>query len=115
MKTLTCPRQPDFGRFLTAIRRGQPDVVPFIELIVDDTVIERVLEEPLVPAGTPEGQVWDVYTRNRMRCLAGLGYDHYESGAGIAFRREAVTGEDTAIYSRGERAWQDENRGAIET
>lgn len=115
MKSLSLNRRPDFTRFLAAIRRGEPDVVPFIELIVDDSVLEAFLEEPLVPPSTPEGEVMETYLRNRLRCLAALGFDHCEVSCNHGLSHRSVTGEDTALYSHGSRYWQDENRGAIET
>lgn len=115
MRQLAIKREPDFQRFLTAIRREEPECVPFIELFHDHEIYEALLEEPLVPPGTPEDRVWHEYWKNRIRCLAALGYDHINVGVGIPFQRKIITGEDTAIYSRGERAWQDEDHGAIET
>ncbi|MBC7287453.1 MAG: uroporphyrinogen-III decarboxylase-like protein [Armatimonadetes bacterium] len=115
MKTLAIKREPDFQRFLTALGRGEPDRVPFIELSHDAEIYEQILEEPLVPPDTPQERVWHEYWRNRIRCLAALGYDHVNVYIGIPFPRKMVTGEDTALYSRGQRTWQDEQHGAIET
>jgi uroporphyrinogen decarboxylase len=117
LKRLSVQRTPDFGRFLTAVRRGTPDVVPFIELIVDDSILEYILEEPLVPPGTPEDQVMETYVRRRLRCLADLGYDHSEISCnhGLGHGYKTVVGDDTALYSHGQRTWVDENHGAIET
>ena len=112
---LSIKREPDFERFLTAIRRGEPECVPFIELFHDHEIYEALLGEPLIPPETPEDKVWHEYWKNRIRCLAALGYDHINVGVGIPFQRKILTGEDTAIYSRGQRAWQDEDHGAIET
>jgi uroporphyrinogen decarboxylase len=115
IKSLSISRQPDFTRFLTAVRRGVPDVVPFIELGIDDSILERLLEEPLVPPGTPEDQVMEAYLRNRLRCLAALGFDHYEISCNHGLSLNFLTADDTAVYSHGSRSWRDENRGSVET
>jgi uroporphyrinogen decarboxylase len=115
MRKLSIQRKPDFSRFLAAIRRQEPDRVPFIELFLDAEIVEQVLEEPLVPPGTPEDRVAEEHYKNRIKCLEALGYDHITVYCGIPFQRKLVAGADTAVYPRPQRSWQDESHGAIET
>ncbi len=115
MKLLPIKREPDARRFLTALRGGEPDLVPFIELKHDPEIFEQLLEGPLVPPDTPADRVVETDWANRIRCLAALGYDHIRGACDIPLLRELVTGDDTATYSRGRRAWQPEGEGLIAT
>ncbi len=115
MRQLSIKREPDALQFLMALRRGEPDRVPFIELFLDAEIVEQVLEEPLVPPGTPDDRAVEEHWKSRLRCLAGLGYDHITVYCGIPFQRRFVAGHDTALYPHVQRTWQDESRGAIES
>jgi len=115
MKRLAIRREPDFNRYLTALGRGQPAQVPFCELKHDPEIIEAVLEEPLVPPGTPEGKALDRYWANWVRCLASLGYDDVRVGCDIPLVRHFIPAPDTAVYSRGQRTWQPESEGLIQS
>jgi uroporphyrinogen decarboxylase len=113
VKSLAVKREPDFGRYLTALRRGEPAQVPFCELKLDPEVVEALLEEPLVPPDTPEDKALDAHWRNWIRCLASLGYDDVRVSCDIPLVRERTPSGDTAIYSRGDREWQPETEGPI--
>lgn len=115
MKRLEIQRQPDFNRYLTALRRGKPAQVPFCELKHDPEIIEAVREGPLVPPETPEDKVLEAFWANWVRCLAALGYDDVRVGCDIPLVRRFVPATDTAVYSRGQRAWQPETEGLIAT
>lgn len=115
MKLLALKREPDSGRFLTALRGGEPDVVPFIELKHDPEIFEQLLEGPLVTPNTPSNRVVEVEWRNRIRCLAALGYDHVRAACDLPLVRKTRPGVDTALYSRGARQWQPEGDGPIQT
>jgi len=86
--------QPDFRRFLKAIRRdGEPDRVPFVELGADAEVMAAVLGEP---AGSAEAQV---------RFWHALGYDYASIKANIPWTRRHDTAPDTAALARAQRGW----------
>jgi len=85
---------PDFERFLHAVRRDQtPDRVPFVELGVDAEIMEAVLEGP---ADTVEQQV---------RFWHALGYDGASVKAKIPWTRLRDHAADTAALPHGEREW----------
>ena len=85
---------PDFGRFLHAVRRDEPpDRVPFVELGVDAEIMEAVLEEP---AATVEQQV---------RFWHALGYDCASVKARVPWTRLRDRSADTAALPHGERDW----------
>ncbi|MFC1806717.1 uroporphyrinogen decarboxylase family protein [Planctomycetota bacterium] len=86
--------EPDFGRFLHAIRRDEPpDRVPFVELGVDAEIMEAVLEGP---ADTVEAQVgfWHA-----------LGYDYASVKAKIPWTRLRDRAADTAALPHEQRDW----------
>jgi len=85
---------PDFGRLLKALRReGEPDRVPFIELLVDREIIEAVLEEP-VASVEQEVRFWHA-----------LGYDYISVRVGVPWTRRRDAAEDTAPLPHAEREW----------
>ena len=85
---------PDFERFLHAVRRDQPpDRVPFVELGVDAEIMEAVLEGP---ADTVEAQV---------RFWHALGYDCASVKAKIPWTRLRGHAADTAALPHAEREW----------
>lgn len=85
---------PDFRRLLKVLRReGEPDRVPFFELLVDREVVAAVLEEPV---SSVEQQV---------RFWHALGYDYASVKAAIPWPRRRDAAPDTADLSRGRREW----------
>ncbi len=85
---------PDFGRLLRVLRRqGEPDRVPFFELLVDREIVAAVLEEPVNSV------------EQEMRFWHGLGYDYASVKATIPWPRRRDQAPDTADLSRGSREW----------
>jgi uroporphyrinogen decarboxylase len=85
---------PDFRRLLRVLRRqGEPDRVPFFELLVDREVVAAVLEEP-VASIEQEVRFWHA-----------LGYDYVSVKAVIPWPRHRDSAPDTAELSRGRREW----------
>ena len=96
--------EPDFGRFLTAVRReGEPDRVPFVELGVDAEVMATVLEEP---ADTVEQQV---------RFWHALGYDCASIKARPPWVRLRDRALDPAALPRAQREWVNTHATAYTT
>lgn len=94
--------EPDFGRFLRAVRRqGEPDRVPFVELGVDAEVMEAVLEEP---AASAEAQV---------RFWHALGYDCASMKAKIPWTRRRDRAADTADLPHAQREWMTAHSAVI--
>lgn len=108
------PLEPDFGRVLTAVRRGEPDRVPFAELYHDHEIMEAVLGEP-IPRHCPTLEDRRHYYRKRIQVWYQLGYDFVTIPVGPDLPSRKVEAPDTARLSRGMRSWVDESRGAIET
>lgn len=100
--------EPDFGRLLTALARREPDRVPFIELFIDEPVIEAVQEAPL---SADREQYW----RQQVEVYWRLGFDCVPTLADVSFPHRTVGAADTAPLPMRERAWLDESRGSIET
>jgi uroporphyrinogen decarboxylase len=93
---LAIPRtpEPDFERFLHAVRRDEaPDRVPFVELGIDAEIMEAILGEP---AATVETQV---------RFWHALGYDYASVKAVIPWTRRRDAAPDTARLPHTQREW----------
>lgn len=108
--------QPDWNRFLKAVRReGEPDRVPLCELFHDTEIINAVMQligwEPDVLDSDPE----KARLRKRVAFWRLLGYDYVVLSVIIPFKRRQLFSDDLAPLSRGQRGWVDEARGAIET
>ena len=97
-------RRPDFTRLEKVLtRQGEPDCVPFYELFADREIMEAVLQKPVTPETSVEYQLK-------------MGYDYIGGGLGVGYPdRKFVKTQDTAVLSRSERSFVDDNHGAIET
>ena len=99
---------PDFERLEKVFARGLPDRVPFIELFLDEPVMEAIREAPFSADSTARWkEMADLFYR--------LGYDYVPCRTEFALPYTSLEAEDTAALSSGTRGWVDENRGAIET
>jgi uroporphyrinogen decarboxylase len=104
--------EPNFDRLLTVLRReGEPDRVPFCELIIDMGVGEVVLGKPIPTEPNDEQR------RCRIDFFRTLGYDFVPAGHTFGFPRDPSLGRATADTStqrsRGQRGWREESRGII--
>jgi len=100
--------QPNFERVLRVLRRdGVPDRVPFLELFHDAEIIQKAMGEPY-PADPAESRAYQI------RFMSRFGYDYVVGRYPYGFPgREALITEDTALYRRPQRGWQDEHKGPI--
>jgi uroporphyrinogen decarboxylase len=104
--------EPNFDRLLTVLRReGEPDRVPFCELIVDMGLGEVVLGKPIPTENNDEQR------RYRIEFFRTLGYDFVPGGHSFGFPRDAdlarLTDDTSDERNRGKRGWRNENRGII--
>ena len=102
--------EPDFARVLTVLRReGEPDRVPFLELFHDGEILQQCMGEPY-PQDPEESRKYQI------RFMTEHGYDYVVGRYNYAFPgREALLAEDTAVYKRHHRGWQDEHKGPVMT
>lgn len=104
--------QPDFRVIDQVLRqRGEPERVPFYEHFLDAEVIEAVMGFRLSGEGDRLA-----YWRKLIQFYSEMGYDYLP----VEFRPhfpqpQRITTGDTAIYSRGQRGWQDEQSGPIKS
>ncbi len=107
---------PDFRNLLTVLKRGKPARVPMLELKLDDEIQTALLGEPLIPwsAGAAEEQRL-ASVRQHVGLMHRLGYDVFRIRTPIPFASSKVVGDDTAGLSRGQRSWQDEHTGPIQS
>ncbi|MBE9566591.1 MAG: hypothetical protein IMF16_07560, partial [Proteobacteria bacterium] len=99
---------PDFERLEKVFARGLPDRVPFIELFLDEPVMEAIREAPFSADSTARWkEMADLFYR--------LGYDYVPCRTEFALPYTSLEAEDTAALGAGTRGWVDESRGTIET
>jgi len=100
--------QPNFDRLKTALARREPDRVPFIELFIDEPVMEALREAPF---SADREQYW----REVVEVFVRLGFDYVPTLPDLAFPHRTIAAPDTAPLPMEERAWLDESRGSIES
>ncbi len=101
--------QPDFGRFLKAVRReGEPDRVPFAELFHDREIMAAI-------QGPPGGTDVEAMAAWRVKFWYEQGYDYVSGHTDFVFPTESLITEDTAGLSQGQRGWVNESKGVITT
>lgn len=94
--------KPDFNRMKKVLLRlGEPDKVPFYELLADYEI---------VCAATGNNK----YPENLVDFFYQFGFDCLPIGMGIDYSLPMLTAADTAEFSKGERSYADENHGVIE-
>jgi uroporphyrinogen decarboxylase len=107
---------PDVGRLLAVLRRQRPDRVPLLELKLDEEVRSSLAGEPLVSwwTGAPSDQRMHA-VRQFVRLMYRLGYDAFWIPTNVPFSFRTDSTSDTAIMNRGERTWQSEHAGPIQS
>lgn len=106
--------QPDFSRFQKAIfRQGEPDRVPFIELMVDPEIVQAILEEPVSKPQPHNKEENKHYIDQQIRLFYSLGYDYVPVRVDTGLVRKRAKTTDTAVFSRGEREWVNQSVGLI--
>ncbi len=104
---------PDFGRLRKVLlRQGEPDRVPFAELLADREIMEAVIGEP-IPTRLRDREVRDVALQRIIRFWYQAGYDYVCVGPLVSLPGKHQEAEDTALLKHGRRNWQDEGIGLI--
>jgi uroporphyrinogen decarboxylase len=107
-------RQPDFARLRKALlRQGEPDRVPFIELLADREMVSAVVGEPVAKPRVGEGRARDASLRTIIRFWHMTGHDFVPAGVEIDLPRKRLAAVDTADLPKSERLWIDERMGMI--
>jgi uroporphyrinogen decarboxylase len=129
--TFKVRRQPSFDNLRRAIlRQGPPGPVPFIELFADPAMIEAVLGEKF-PFNAPAAEDEFLSTEQRpvarghhvldmlLRFCYETGYDYVFAWTGLNFpgqqRSAAPDTAPTGNWPGGDRYWQDETSGPIQS
>jgi len=99
---------PDFSRLRAVFARRVPDRVPFIELFLDEPIMEAVREAPF--SGDPERRAQEM-----AELFLRLGYDFVPCATTFGFPHRTAGAADTAALPMAERGWVEESRGMIET
>ena len=108
--------QPDFARLRKVLlRQGEPDRLPFIELFADREIMEAVLGETIPTAGWQERAAQEAALLKTIRFYHETGYDYVSTRVAVDIPRLKAGAADTADLSRGQREWQAETEGLIET
>ncbi len=103
--------QPDARRLLNVITGdAPPDRLPFIDLRVDDDVIERIVGEPF-RTGQTAAETEAITADLIVRCCLELDWDMAWARCSVPFTKSARTAADTA--GGGTRAWQDSHGGGM--
>ena len=124
-------RQPNFDNLRrTILRQGPPGPVPFIELFADPAIIEAVLGEKFpfnVPAAEDEFRSTEQRPAARghhvlnmvLRFCYETGYDYVFAWTGLNFpglqRSAAPDTASVGNWPGGDRYWQDETSGPIQS
>lgn len=106
--------EPDVERLKTALRRGKPDRVPLVELMIADEVLSELAGRSLTPLPTtPVAAELHRWAEDRVELWWRLGYDYYRVRAEIPFNVERMPAADTAPSIGGNRQWINEHEGLI--
>ena len=123
-------RNPNFERLRKILfLDGEPDYLPFYELFADKEVMEAIVGEsrcsPRLRMDNDTRRYFESddnlkvlqrYLAISIRFYHKLGYDYVPLVVpSLLVRDNQLTTVDTAELSRGERTWQDEHRGVIES
>jgi len=108
---------PDFERLKKVIlHQGESDRLPFYEHYVDDEVIESISGQAITKLDLSNESDIKRYVDILIQFYLTQGYDYVPLERFLELpRNNIVKGDDTAVLSRNEREWQDENEGVITT
>ncbi len=109
-------REPDHGAFLRLCNRSAPAPgrlrVPLIELGIDPEIVWHLSGlDPARAAGADRVEI----TLRTLELMHRLGYDVVKVAAVMPFELPRAQARDTAALTRGQRGWQVQRRGLIES
>ena len=115
------PNAENFKRII--LGEKEPDKVPFVELKIDNEILEFVTEKLLgrrwIDPSSQDRKSREASLLNNIECWYRLGYDcvrlstDFRGPANLLFEAKSRRGEDTAELKRKERKWVEEGTGAI--
>jgi len=107
---------PNIDHLLAVLRRQKPKRIPFLELKLDDEVTTALLGETFVPwSRNDPAEFREKSLRQSVALMHRLGYDAFRLRTDIPFKTFKDKTADTAEMNRGQRAWQNEHAGPIQT
>lgn len=108
--------EPNVENVLAVMRREKPERVPFLEIKLDDEIQAELLGEPVIYWSKDDSADRRAKSVSQhVGLMHRLGYDAFRIRTPIPFLSSKSRTGDTADLSRGERAWQDENTGPIQS
>ena len=112
------PPRPDFANLRRVLlREGEPDRLPFVELLGDHVMKEAFLgERALQPVPGTTAYTWENrarYVDFDIRFWYQAGDDYITLLADVPLVLKRLAADDTAALKREQRQWQDENAGPI--
>jgi len=101
---------PDFELLKKVLlRQGEPERLPFIELLCDFEMMEAFLGEKYSPGPNPRTSYIDFVIRYWYQA----GYDYITLGADVPLQRARLSTDDTAELKHSQRQWMNEHSGPI--
>ena len=101
--------QPDYRKFLSAVRRENRDAIPLVELAIAPEVAAAILDQPPPAADDQRREV----ARLTVKAMHRLGYDVVKMSAPIPFNGPRLRSD--AAPPQTAREWQDPHHGAIQS
>ncbi len=102
--------QPNFDDLKKVLlRQGEPERLPFIELLCDFEMMEAFLGEKFSPGANLRADFVDFVIRYWYQA----GYDYLTLPAEVPLQRARLSTDDTAELKHAQRQWQDEHTGPI--
>ena len=108
--------EPDINNLLAVLRRQKPRRVPMLELKIDEEVMSALLGEPYItwsknaPADARSKSI-----EQTISLAQRLGFDAFRLRTAVPLDFQKDNVQDTANLSRGQRQWQNEHHGPIQT
>jgi uroporphyrinogen decarboxylase len=107
---------PDIAHLLAVLRREKPDRIPMLELKIDEEVMSALLGEPFIPwSKNAPADARRKSIDQTVSLMYRLGFDGFRLRTAIPFTLHRDKTADTADLSRGQRQWQSEHEGPIQT
>lgn len=108
--------EPDIENLLAVLRRQKPRRVPMVELKIDEEICAALLGEPIAPwSKNAPADARRKFVEQTVSVPLRLGLDAFRLRTGIPFDTIKDATADTAGLSRGQRGWQNEHAGPIQS
>jgi uroporphyrinogen decarboxylase len=108
--------QPDINNLLAVLRRQRPERIPLLELKIDEEVMSALLGERFVPwSKNAPAEARRRSIEQNTHLMHRLGFDAFRLRTAVPLDFLKDKTGDTADLSRGQRQWQNEHAGPIQT